>query len=85
MNQVNNELRKTLTAEIKDELIFVSGKDIRYFFLDAFLLVLGKIVVFYFWLRSTAGKCVKKLIIDDFKPTLLWTQMKDLERFFAQN
>ena len=36
MNQVNNELRKTLTAEIKDELIFVSSKDIRYFFFDAF-------------------------------------------------
>ena len=48
MNQVNNGLRKTLTAEIKDELIFLSGKNIRYFFLDAFLLVLGKIVVFYF-------------------------------------
>ena len=48
MNQVNNEQRKTWTAEIKDELIFVSGKDIRYFFFDAFLLVLGKIVVFYF-------------------------------------
>ena len=35
MNQVNNEQRKILTAQIKDELIFFSGKDIRYFFFEA--------------------------------------------------
>ena len=37
MYQVNNAERKTLAAT-KDELLFVTGKDIRYFFFDTFLL-----------------------------------------------
>ena len=48
MNQVSNEERETLVAEMMDELLFVTGKDIRYFFLDAFLLVLDRIVFFEF-------------------------------------
>ena len=43
MNQVNNEQRKTLTAEL-----FVTSKDTCYFFFGAFLLVLGRTVVFDF-------------------------------------
>ena len=36
VNQVNNVQRKSLTAD-KDELLFVTGRGIRYFVFDAFL------------------------------------------------
>ena len=42
MNLVNNTERKTLTAD-EDKWLFVTGKDIRYFCYDAFLLESDKI------------------------------------------
>ena len=73
MNQVRNEERETLVAEMMDELLFVTGKDTRYFLFDAFLLVLDRIVFFEFRSSLTVWKCVGKVIIDDFKPALLRT------------
>ena len=42
VNQVNSVHRKSLTAD-KDKLLFVTGRGIRYFFFDAFLLGPGRI------------------------------------------
>ena len=42
VNQFNNVQRKSLTAD-KDQLLFVTGRDIRYFVFDAFLLWPDKI------------------------------------------
>ena len=53
MNEVNNEQRN-LDSWDEDELLFVTGEDIRYFFLDAFSLVLGRIVHVVFDFRSNS-------------------------------
>ena len=55
MNQVNNERRKTLTAEL-----FVTGKDTCYFFFGAFLLILGRTVVFDLWIMNTGNPACRK-------------------------
>ena len=43
-------MNRNLDSWDEDELLFVTGKDIRYFFFYTFLLVLSRIVVFYFQL-----------------------------------
>ena len=55
-----NQVKKNLESWDEDELLFVTSKDIHYFFFHAFLLVLGKTVVFDSRSSSTAWKCVKK-------------------------
>ena len=55
---------KTLDSWDKDELLSAAaGKDICYFFFDAFLLLLGRIVVFDFRSSSTSWKCVKNCLL----------------------
>ena len=63
MNQVNNEQRKTLTAEMRTSCyLSITGKDIRFFFFDTFLLVHvpGRMVFFDFRSSSTVWEFVKR-------------------------
>ena len=47
-------MNRNLDSWDEDELLFVTSKDIRYFFFDIFLLVPGRIVAFDFQLFESA-------------------------------
>ena len=59
-------MNRNLDSWDEDELLFVTSKDIHYFFFDIFLLELSPLIF-------NCLKVRKKKLIGDFKPALLRT------------